>query len=778
MGDMTPAKVLFQPGAGDVEWSVEGLKVHDRLGEPYRMRVALRTDELSAEPSSLLGRSVSVLIERVPLHQQIGGIVERVTEGEHDGHDLHVEVTVVPALVALSHRRNSRIFQELTIPQVLEQVLGEGLGGYGRSVDVSGLSAAHPPQEYTVQYRETDFDFVHRLMEENGITYRFATDGGVETMVLGDGETAFGELRSHGNADGVLPVTPMDGDPGLHEDAQQFERTSSLQPTVARTAVFDWHVPKPLQDGEHSAAASLSSANGATVGPEREDYDHAEPSTLYGHRSQALDFSHVERQLELRRAVHQRDAVRCKGRSTASQMTPGLSFELLDHPQTELCGKYVLVGVEHRQGIFAGDSADSAYVNDFECVPKEVPWRPDRRRPRPRISGMQTATVVGPGGEEIHTDAHGRIKVQLHWDRGGQYGAEASCFVRVVQPWAGSGWGTLFLPRVGMEVAVTFIDGDPDRPVVTGCLYNGTHPTPYSLPAEKTKSTIKSSSSPGGGGYNELRFEDAAGAEEVYIHAQKDMNEAVGNNHGVTIGNDETCSVGNNQTLDVAVDQTQTIGANQVEDIGANQTLTVGANQDVTVKANQTLKVLGTQTSTVNGAAKTTIHGGLTSTVNAGLTSTVNAGATCTFNGGLTCTINGDTVLSHHGNVTQTVDGVYTLTTTGGLNITSPAGVTITAPGGLTVVDPSSTKEVHGSCEATKGSDKKFLGFELKVTGRQISLLGMGIGLTGVKIDATALVVNATAVKCANEPLTIKQAALELINAAAKLSASGITIML
>lgn len=773
--NMKPATVQFLPRT-DVEtpWTVEGLRVHDRLGEPYEIEVALRTTEASAEPAALLGQSAAVLIERDSLHQELAGIVERVHEGDTSDHALHVTLVLVPALVALRHRRNSRIFQERTIPEVLAEVLGEGLSPYGRSVDTSGLTAPHASQEYTVQYRETDFDFAHRLMEENGITYRFSSEGGVETMVLGDGPTAFGELRSVGNADGVLPMRQIDGDPGLHEDAQGFERVSRLRPTVARTAVFDWHVPQPLQDGEDPASASLSSPNGAALGPEREDYDHLEPSTLYGYRSTALEFSQVERQLQLRRAVHQRDAVRCSGRGTATQMTPGLSFELIEHPQADLVGEYVLVGVEHLYGIFAGSSAKSAYRNSFECIPAAVPWRPDLRRPRPRIAGVQTATVVGPAGEEIFTDAHGRIKVQFHWDRGGQFDDDSSCFVRVVQPWAGNGWGSLFLPRIGMEVTVTFVDGDPDRPIVTGCLYNGTHTPPYELPGDKTKSGIKSESSPGGGGFNELRFEDAAGAEEIYVHAQKDMNEAIGNDHGMTVGN--------NQTLAVAVDQTQNIGANQVEEIGANQTLTVGANQDITVQANQTMTVQANQTTTVQGSATHTvvgsvteaIQGGVQQTIQAGVQQQVTGGMTSIVTGGLTSTVTGTTTMAHHGGLSCTIDGNYDLTVITAINITATAGMTVIAPGGITIVDPSSTTEAHGFWDSTKGVSKSRTGLNVGLTGISLSATGLSVGATGISVSGTGMSFSYTGVSGSKNGITLGDKGVDLSISIVQINMAGI----
>jgi type VI secretion system secreted protein VgrG len=768
---MKPAKVLFQPGSeADAQWHVEGLRALERLGEPYEVTVALRTDDPSAEPAALLGQPATVIIERDALHQVLSGIVERVEEGHASEHALHATITLVPALSALRHRRTSRIFQDLPIPQILARVLEEGLGPYGRRVDVSALAGEYPAQEYTVQYRETDFDFAHRLMEENGIGYRFVDEGRAETLVLFDGATSFGELRSAGNADGALPVRAIDGDPGLHEDVQRFERVSRLRPTVARTAVFDWHVPRPLQDGEGSARASLTSPDGSSLGPEREDYDHAEPATLHGYRTAPLEFSQVQRQLDLRRAVHQRDAVRCSGESTATQMTPGLSFELLNHPHDDLVGQYVLVGVEHLYGTFAGASATAAYKNRFECIPAAVPWRPERLRLRPRMPGIQTATVVGPAGEEVHTDAHGRIKIQLHWDRSGNFDAGSSCFVRVVQPWAGNGWGAVFLPRVGMEVAVTFVDGDPDRPIVTGCLYNGAHAPPWGLPGEKTKSGIKSESSPGGGGSNELRFDDAAGAEEIYVHAQKDMNEAIGNDHSLTVGN--------NQTLAVAVDQTQTIGGNQVESIDGNQTLTVKASQAITVQADQTSTVLGSATHTVTGAVTHTVNGGVTQTLNAGVQQTITGGMTHTVTGGLTSTINGATNLTHNGSLTRNVTGSYSITAAAGVNITAPAGLTITAPGGVCTVDPADTTEVHGFFDSTKGVNKSATGFSFGLTGASVSITGLSVSLSGISIGATGLSVNATGIKVANEPLTLQQAGVKLRNAGIGLYLYGLTMFM
>ncbi len=560
------------------------MQLSERFNRPYALRVELRSDDPAADPLSMLGASITVGIERGALLRSVHGIVEAVEDGSIDQGHVRTALSVVPALRALGQRRNSRIFQDMKIPEILEDVLAAGLEGYDRKVDLGFLAEDYPPQEYTVQYRETDLDFVHRLMEEYGIGYNFDHEGSTELLVLFDGDGAYVDLVAHGNEPGVLTMVQSGSSPGMHEDVRDFQRETQMRPTVARSTVFDWLAPERTQDAENASVTDLGFANGAELTPEREDYEHDEPATLFGYRSEALDFAAVERQVELRRKLHQRDAVRFVGSSTATQLAPGSKFELLNHPQDEFERQYLVISVEHAAGDFANpDTPDESYTNHFECIPIEVEWRPDRQTRRPRIASVQTATVVGPAGEEIHTDEHGRIKVQFHWDRDKHYDDQASCFIRVVQPWAGNGWGFVFLPRIGMEVTVTFIDGDPDRPIVTGCLYNGKNAPPYPLPDNKTKSTIKSDSSPGGGGFNEFRFEDAAGNEEIFLHAQKDFNEVVLHDHNTTVTANQTNSVGGNQTQSVTGDQSEAITGKQSMTVDKNRTVTITGSQSVTI---------------------------------------------------------------------------------------------------------------------------------------------------------------------------------------------------
>ena len=709
-------------------WEPTGLLVTEQLNEPYDMRVELMTDNLQGEPSELLGASVTLFIERGTQSHEISGIVERVEEGATSEHDLFCTITVVPALRALAHRRNSRIFQEMTIPDILKLVLSEGLGPYEREANLDDLSGSYTPQEYTVQYRETDLDFVSRLMETYGITYRFKSEGGKEVLHLSDSSSVYEDLISLGNPDGVLPLRARDGTPEMTEDARGFRRESKLRPTVARTMVFDWQNPGELHQAEANQSAELDIPNGALLDPEREDFDHEQPGVTYGYRTAGLDTAALDSQLALRRARHQRDATRCWGLSVATLMTAGCTFELIDHPQADLNGRYLATSVTHTAGVFVPkDTLDETYVNQFMCVPETVEWRPARTRPNPRIPGMQTATVVGPPGEEIHTDEHGRIKVQFHWDREGQSDENTTCFIRVVQPWAGNGWGFVFLPRIGMEVAVTFIDGDPDRPVVTGCLYNGANTPPYALPDDKTKSTIKTETSPGGGGFNELRFEDASGSEEIFIHAQKDFNETVLNDHNTTVGN--------NQTNTVDVDQTQTIHGNQTEQIDGNQDLTVNGNQTIHVVGNVDESIDGNETRTIGGNVDETIGGNETRTIGGSQSETVGASVSRTIGADVTETIGAGVTQTIGGALTQTITGGATITTPGAVTITAAAGVTVSAPAGYKVIAPGGTTYVDNFWTGFGQQQCKSYGLNVSVVLNKIDLVVNALAVTNMKID-------------------------------------------
>jgi type VI secretion system secreted protein VgrG len=332
-----------------------------------------------------------------------------------------------------------------------------------------------------------------------------------------------------------------------------------------------------------------------------EEYVHGPSVHFSRFQSDAFGGDDAAKQAEL---LKRRNATRIEvsvARSELTNVSPGMRFELTDHPVAELDREWLVVGVRH-EGSGRGDGGGSGsgegeveYTNRLELIPADVEWRPLRSRWKRRVHSVLTATVVGPSGEEIHTDVHGRIKVQFHWDREGQKDERSSCFLRSMQPWAGQSWGMVFLPRIGMEVVVTFVDGDVDRPLVIGSVYNAQNPPPYALPDEKTKSTIKSNSSPGGNGFNEIRFEDAAGSEEVFIHAQKDMNEKVLHNHSQAVDNNQSITVGGNQTESVTGNQTHSVEGERRATVTKDETLHVEKNRVRTVTGNDRTTITGTR---------------------------------------------------------------------------------------------------------------------------------------------------------------------------------------
>jgi type VI secretion system secreted protein VgrG len=517
----------------------------------------------------------------------------------------------VPALWKLRHVRRSRIFQRLSVPEIVSSVLGDG----GVEHRVS-LNATYRTREYCVQYGESDLDFVSRLLEDEGIFYYFEHEPGRHTLVLADAVGACAPLPG----DKVLPFREPSAMPAESEYVDAF--SSSFEVCPAAVALRDFNYLSPAVD--------------LGVRVQGEGDGHLE---LYefpgGYEDGGTGKALAKVRLEEAR-VRARTAA---GSSFSRRLSSGSVFDLADHPVDDLDGGYLVLAVRHRghqpevlPHSAVHDGKQERYRNDFECIRTDVPFRPERRTARPFIPGPQTAIVVGPPGEEIHCDEHGRVKVQFHWDREGGHDDRSSCWIRVSQAWAGPGWGALYLPRIGQEVVVEFLEGDPDRPIVTGAVYNGMNPPPLSLPADKTQSTLRSASSPGSDGSNELRFEDAAGQEEVYLHAQRDLSvavendrtESVGGNDQLTVQKDRRREVGGNQTLAVQKNDTSTVGGDQSLGVGASRTVTVGGSHTETVGADQSVTVGGVLNVTVAMAATESI--GLGKVLSVGGAYAVNVG--------------------------------------------------------------------------------------------------------------------------------------------------------
>jgi type VI secretion system secreted protein VgrG len=517
----------------------------------------------------------------------------------------HCSATMVPWCWLLSRTINSRIFQNLSVPDIMEKIFKERkLTDYKLLLD-----GTYEKRDYCVQYRETDLNFVSRLLEEEGIFYFFEHEKGKHTLVLADANTKFKECPHQKSAQ-----YQISGGGLLEEDTiSNLEVVQAIK--AGKYTLNDYNFETPSADLKVEVPSKYD------VGPgEREIYDYP---GLYGKRAQG------DRVTNIRMQEKEAEVTTVSGSSNCRAFTSGYRFVLTNYFRADLSDKpYVLTSVSHfaAQGFSTGGQDEAFdYTNSFTCNPFDVPFRPPRHTPRPVVEGTQTAIVVGPSGEEIYTDQHGRVKVQFHWDRQGKKDENSSCWIRVSQLWAGAGWGGMYIPRIGQEVIIDFLEGDPDRPIIIGRVYHGNNQPPYPLPAEKTKSTIISNSSLGGGGSNELRFEDKKGQEEIYLHGQKDWTIAILNDKNQTVGHDETLSVGNNRTKTVGVDQSETIGANKTIKVGANHTEAIGAAMALTVGSNKTETVAINTAETIGAAKELTVGAAYQVTVGAAMNESIGA---------------------------------------------------------------------------------------------------------------------------------------------------------
>ncbi|MDB4932907.1 MAG: Type secretion protein Rhs [Myxococcaceae bacterium] len=596
-------ELVFEgPGGG---WRPVHVFIDEGMSRLYEASLILANRNVGANAEEMFEREVSLEIQRGSVSRPLKGIVRRVEDLGSTGMYRFARIVVVPHLWALSKRVNSRIWQDVNVLTIIEEVLkdagvyqGTGAMGYEGALDQL------PPRENCVQYRETDLAFVERLLEEEGVAYYFKHDGDAETW----------QLVEDGHAWEAVPT--MDG------AAVSVVDTAGSSTSGSETVMwFDWHrrtgtTGVLLRDFDftHPRAVLDMSPRSPGDGGQRPVYDYPARFTLgpYDDDAHVYKPHQGQKRSRIRFEETQVENKVGHGRSTVTGFWPGRGLTMTGHARAELDRNYVLLGVQHHvaawgdipddiresehvqallrsidpelESIPAGGAAVATrYWNRFECVASDTPIRPERDTPRPLVHGPQTALVIAAPGEdeeEISTDFHGRILVRFHWDRpelrgASQSGSKSSCWMRVAQAWAGAAWGTMFIPRIGMEVVVTFLEGDPDRPLVTGCVYNGENNTPYPLPAEKTKSTIKTSSSKGSQGFNELRFEDLKDNEQIFIHAQRDMDSVVRHDQTLVVGHDRTKTIQGMEHVTVQKDRITSIVQNDSLDVEGNSSIAV-----------------------------------------------------------------------------------------------------------------------------------------------------------------------------------------------------------
>ncbi|MDI1434914.1 type VI secretion system Vgr family protein [Polyangium sorediatum] len=688
------------------------------------------------------GRTATLTFDTGESTRTVRGMIAEFVQLDDGKTGTAYRAVLVPEVTRLLHRRDNRIFQERSAPEIVAAVLESA--GVRRGSFRFALGKDRMRRDYCVQYRETDWAFVSRLLEEEGIHYFFDDDS---VLVMADGPTAHAPISG-----GTLAFRAPLGAMAHGEHVSRFAWAERVR--SGKVTLRDYEFRKP--------ALSLETAKKADEEAELEVYEY--PGR----------YETPERGAEL--AAMQLEELRTRARSGAGEsdscrVVPGKTLLLMDHPDDRMNGAYLVMRVEHQGTAPIPDAilADgvSSYENRFEVVGADVRVRPTRTTPRPVISGPQTAVVVGPGKEELHTDAYGRVKVQFHWDRQGKNDERSSCWLRVMQASAGAGWGAQFLPRVGHEVVVAFLEGDPDRPFVIGSLYHAANVPPYALPQQKTRSGIRTKSF-GGDGHNEIRFDDATGAEELYLHAQRDYNEVVEHDRSAVVHGKRM----------------QTVDGDDAEHVRGNQGLTVDGSRHVHVRGNQRVIIDGDEPKpgAVRGGAVTvrgkyeldasdTVRvqapnaiklecGGSSITVEPGkITITAGGGATIVLDpnalvqsaagsrvlldanahakatGGAEVLLDGNAFVKSAAGSELLLDGNARVTSTGGSELLLDGNALVSSPGEATLAAPAAT--VAGEALASLAGP----GGAVKADGGGVSASGGKVNIGGGAVNVAGSVV-------------------------------------
>lgn len=629
---------------------VLGFEGREALSELYRFEVELMTERRTTFAfQDLLGQPATVTLRNENGGKRhFSGIVCAVEQAENmivaQDERVHeytrFRLSIVPKLWLLSRSRRSRIFQRMKVTDILQAVLA----GCDAEFQLDTTRTQFEERDYCVQYRETDLNFALRLMEEEGIYFFFRHEESGHRLILANVPTSHPELS------GPFRFEPLAANAGEEDRIYAWRKTQEIRSGKYTLRDYCFELPNSnleerreiqstVQAGGNSH--SLSAGGGSRL----EIYDH--PGGYAGRydgvnrdgadqasRLQYI-FSDKTQIVGLRMQAEAADALQVCGKSSAGAFTAGYKFQLSGHFSDN--GPYVITSVEHRSRQSLGADAREEpfhYANEFTCIPFDLPFRPQRVTPVPIVHGTQTAVVVGPAGEEIFTDKYGRVKVQFHWDRDGQKDSGSSCWVRVASPWGGREWGAIHIPRVGDEVIVAFEEGDPSQPVIVGSVYNSSNMPPYTLPDNKTRSGIKTHSTPKGTGYNELRFDDAKESEQIVVHAAKDLLTTVEHDETRTVKHDRMTNItGNDATTIEQGNQTTTLSmGNQGTKISLGKSETE-AMQSIELKVGQSSIKLDQLGVTIKGM-RIQIEGTLQVQVK-GMVTQVNGDAVLVAKGGV-----------------------------------------------------------------------------------------------------------------------------------------------
>jgi type VI secretion system secreted protein VgrG len=686
-------------------WRIVG---HEALARPSAYELTVLSKNKALDAKDILGRAFDVVIE---FQDKDGGKHERHCQGHavrfvragHVGRHFEYRITLRSWFWLLTKRANSRILQDKKVLEVLDAVFEDSPIKGLKKTKTGNVIGTHNPRRYCVQHQESDYQFLSRLLEDEGIYYWFDAHDAPGTMHLSDASDM---------AHDKLPVVDTLRHAGSDASEARYNE------------ITRWVSSRQFDTGKHDSRDSdfkaikkkLSAVIDVPGGHELAGLEVFEFPGGYFTGDEAEGRAKLRGdELNARRDRHW-------ALTSWPDVAAGRSFKFEGDPDGVRDGEYIIAActfmashpgyesvsasaveqpvykalsevlhddavnadtLQVLQDLIASTPAlqraqpgTSAFL--LTAIPLDRPYRAPRLTPRVTMPGPQIAIVVGPAGEEIHADKFGRVKVHFHWDRYNEGDENSTCWVRVSQPWAGKGWGGYFIPRIGQEVIVDFLNGDPDRPVIVGRVYNDDQPIPFD---SHTQSGFRTRSTPKGGtaNFNEFRFDDKKGSEQVYMHAEKNLDSEVEADETRDVGHDRITKVHNNETLEVDADRKTHVKGHFSETIDSGEDRTVHAGFDEKIDGGEKRKVDGGMNETVNGGMDQTINGGEKRVVNGGLTETISGGETRTVNGALTETVNGA--------LTQTITGATNITSTGPMTITAPAGFTVIAPGGNKFID-------------------------------------------------------------------------------------------
>ncbi|MFB1118771.1 type VI secretion system tip protein TssI/VgrG [Dickeya dadantii] len=570
MANSTGLQFTVKVGAlPETTFAVVDFELGEALNQPFALSLSLASSQADIDFGAVLDQPCELMVwYEGELQRRVSGIVSRFAQGDTGFRRTRYQAEVRPALWRLGLRTNARIFQT----QKPDAIIGTLLEEAGITDFAFALRHEHAVREYCVQYRESDLAFIHRLAAEEGLFYFHEFEAGKHRVVFADdagaltkGPELFFNLATQGLSEGSY--------------VRRFRYAEAV--STAEVALKDYSFKTPAYGLLHNKMSS-------ELDHQRESYQHFDYPGRFKQDPSGKAFTGYR--LDALRA----GAMTGSGESNAAELRPGGTFTLTEHPNPAFNLAWQVVAVTHSgqqpQALEEESGGEPTTIsNSFEVVKATTTWRAALPY-KPMVDGPQIATVVGPAGEEIYCDEFGRVKLQFPWDRYGASDDQSSCWVRVSQGWAGGQYGLIAIPRIGHEVVVSFLEGDPDQPIVTGRTFHATNPSPYPLPASKTRTSLRTSTHKGAG-FNELRFEDQAGQEEVFIHAQKDMNTVVLNNRSTSVNASHTENVGGDQTVVVQHNQTVSVKENQVTEIQGEQTVAVTQNRHTTVNDNESLQV-------------------------------------------------------------------------------------------------------------------------------------------------------------------------------------------